>query len=186
MSNSLGDQFLGWIRNQIPEPDVTIWMGDKTRQERGILVAKRVASIAIPLFGDAVFKAIGAGLTGFVSGVIGLGLGLCVAGLNIGKAWAVHKVVDLLIKDTSKYFVLKDEIKKVVDASLSVVIGIAYLVATVVLPYFGPMGIFSAGVNLSFSIATLVIVCHELHQKRKNPLVAAQMAQLPNVIGGHI
>lgn len=180
-AKGVGDYSLEWLKSHIPEPDITIWMGNKTPREKGVLIAKRVASIAIPLFGDIIFKSAAAGSSGFVSGLAGLGLGLCSAGLNIGKAWIINKLIDHLIKDTSKYHLIKDEIKKVTDAAVSVLIGIAYLVATIVLPFFGPVGIVSASINLALNLATLARACYQLHEKRKDPLIEAQMSQISNL-----
>lgn len=171
----VGESTIDTIKRMIPDPDVTIWMGNKTPRERGRLVARRVAQVAIPLFGDVIFRSIGSALGGFISGLMGFGVGVGFSLLNIGKAWVINKAIDKMIKVDSQYYPIKDEIKKVTDASASVVVAAAYLATTIALPVLGPVGIFTAVVNLALSIGTLALASFELHKKRKDPGIAAQM-----------
>ncbi len=172
------DSAWSMIKDRILEPDISIWMGNKTDYEKGALVAKKVMTITIPLFINIFYATIGSGLAGLASGAIDLGLGLGVAALNIGKAWVINKLLDDLILNTSKYFIIKDEIKKVVDASAAVVIAVAFLVVSIVLPIFGPAAILSATINLGLSLGKLGKNAYELYEKRNSRLQQLQQRPL--------
>ncbi len=176
----VGDVGRDIINAFIPEPDVTIWMGNKTSREQGRMIAQRVAAATIPLLVSTFMSSIGRGLRGFVSGGIGVGVAAGVSLLSIGKAYLVNKVADRIIKPTSQFHPIKDEIKKVVDSSLSVALATAYVVAACVVPLFGSIALFSAAVNLATTIGTLAKSSYELHEKRHDPAIQAQMIRLRN------
>ncbi len=173
----VGEAGVQWVNQRIPQPDVTIWMGKKTSREKGHLIAERIATIAFPFVVNTMFNAL-VNVRGLASALLGLGLGIGVGVCNVAKGLLVDKVVDRVIKNTSHLHPIKDEIKKVVDASLSVGIATAYLVAATVVPVFGTIAVFSAFVTLGVSVATLAKSAYELHEKRNDPAIKLQMGKI--------
>ena len=174
MARGMGEGALETFNRYIPEPDINMWMDQVSDKDRGKRLARRIAVVAFPLFGNAALNGIVSGSRVFGACMIGVGIGLAFPVVNVLKAWVINKALDGLKSP------LKNEIKRVVDSAVSVLINVAFLVITVVFPIFGPLGIMAAVANLALSIGTLARESYKLHEKRMEEIKRNPPPKVPS------